>query len=364
MASVDGEGGLSATALSECQLEAADSIHESSVLLEEHTSWHVNAPLLYDHFLNVTLESPALCVAWLPDVEEQLPRLAFGTNRDDQQNEVIVCEFHADGEDFIEKNPWRSWRCDIGESVGFGLKPKEGHPAPLRTIARLRHPTEVNRVAPCPHRPQLLATKSATGAVLLFDYERKREPNVEADPDATFVAPGAALVDGFALSWSSVSRHSLVSGGNDGRCCLWDVNVASKTALLHDFAAHDGALCDAAFSRHSEGLLATVGDDRALHLWDLRAPLGGQRKRSSLAAAGEGEVLTVDWSHHCQHSLASAGKDFQVRIWDMRSLRTPVKSLPGHTGDCVVVRWAPPSESQSPNILASCSMDKTIIIWD
>lgn len=303
-------------------------------------------------------------MSWLPDVDDQLPRLAVGTNLNDK-NEVLVCQLQADAECYIEQDPWETWRYDGGDAKGFGLRPKEGHQSPLVTIARLQHPTEVNRVAPCPHRPQLLATKAADGAVLLFDYERDRDTESETpDPDARLVPPGDAAVDGFALSWSSMSRHVLVSGGNDGRCCLWDVNVASKAALLHDFIAHDGALCDAALSRHDSHLLATVGDDRALHLWDLRGPLGAQRRSSSVAYASEGEVLTVDWNHQCEHLLASAGKDRQVRIWDTRSLREPLKSLPGHKGDCVVVRWAPPSDGQSPNILASCSMDKTVNVWD
>jgi len=351
-------------------VQVVDRRDGDAALVENRTNWHVNAPLLYDYFIDVTLEWSALSVAWLADVDGQLPRFAFGTHSNETHDEVVICQLEAELDESlyiddvaqVAAGNWKRWRCDVGETIGFGLV--EDEIPPLRTIARLWHPTEVNRIAPCLHRPQLLATKTANGAVLLFDYERERDHNSrEADPDARLTPPDAGDIDGFALSWSSLRRHCLVSGGNDGRCCLWDVTIASQAGLLHNFIAHDGALCDAAFSRHEIDLLATVGDDRALHLWDLRAPLGGQQRRSSLSAAAEGEVLTVDWSHHCQYSLASSGKDRQVRVWDTRSLREPCKSLPGHTGDCVVVRWAPPNEGQSPNVLASCATNE-MIIWD
>jgi len=368
------EGGATASSSPDGVIEGCvqviDRRDDDAVLVENRTNWQVNAPLLYDYFIDTTLEWSALSVAWLADVDGQLPRLAFGTHSNETHNEVVICQIEADADlDFyiddvaqVATGNWKRWRCDVGETVGFGLV--EDDIPPLRTIARLWHPTEVNRIAPCPLRPQLLATKTANGAVLLFDYERERDYNSrEADPDARLTPPDAVDMDGFALSWSSLRRHCLVSGGNDGRCCLWDVSVASKAGLLHDFIAHDGALCDAAFSRHETDILATVGDDRALHIWDLRAPLGGQQRRSSLAAAAEGEVLAVDWSYHCQYSLASSGKDRQVCVWDTRSLKEPRKSLPGHTGDCVLVRWAPPNEGQSPNVLASCAATE-MIIWD
>jgi WD40 repeat protein len=129
---------------------------------------------------------------------------------------------------------------------------------------------------------------------------------------------------------------------------------------LHNFIAHDAALCEVAFSRHDSNLLASVGDDRALNLWDVRAPLGKQQKKNSVAEASSDEILTVDWNYQSAHLLATAGKYHHVRVWDLRSLREPVKDLLGHAGDCVAVRWAP----ADANRLASCSSDASVIVWD
>merc|ERR1719506_814858 len=185
-------------------LEVALPAGEDVQILDvKQSRWLVNAPLLYDYFLNVPLTWPALCVSWLPDIDDQLPRLAFGTNSDQNQNEVVVCQLQAEQDLLIEENGgWKTWICDPGaagtESRGFGLNILDGWSTPLSTIARLRHPTEVNKVAPCPHRPRLLATKAANGSVCLFDSGKERSPH--DGPDATFEPPEP--VDGFALCWS------------------------------------------------------------------------------------------------------------------------------------------------------------------
>jgi len=220
-------------------------------------------------------------------------------------------------------------------------------------------------VAPCPQRPQLLASKTATGEVLLFDYKAERPAPRGggpggARPDAILAPPGGAAVDGFALGWSPLQRHLLASGGNDGRMCVWDVEAASSSglphALLHDRAAHTGPLCDLGFSRMQPVLVATVGDDRMLRLWDMR---GGSAPQAS-SPVSDDDVLAVDWSHHREQVLATAGKDNMVQVWDLRHMKSPLHLLKGHKDDAVVVRWAPFRD----NLLASCSADSHVNIWD
>ncbi|CAK0810462.1 unnamed protein product, partial [Prorocentrum cordatum] len=71
-------------------------------------------------------------------------------------------------------NPWRTWSISgLGNARGFGCNALDDRGL-LRPLARMQHPTEVNRVAVCPQRAQLLASKAANGAVLLFDYKASR----------------------------------------------------------------------------------------------------------------------------------------------------------------------------------------------
>lgn len=84
------------------------------------------------------------------------------------------------------------------------------------------------------------------------------------------------------------------------------------------------------------------------------------------AEIGGVDVLSVDWCYQDQHRLATAGKDKLVRTWDLRSLKESVKSLQGHNGDIVSVRWCPSSDQTqaAQGLLASCSFDGQAILWD
>jgi len=226
-----------------------------------------------------------------------------------------------------------------------------------KVLARMAHPTEVNRVVPCPTRPQLLATKAATGTVLLYDYKAERSAG-EVCPDAT-LTPGGDVADGFALDWG-YSQTLLATGGNDGRLTIWNVETAPRvqaaSPLFDVVAAHRGPLGNVAFSRVATQTLASVGDDGYLRVWDLRK--GGSPSLAS--SISNTEVLGVDWSHHQEHRIATSTKESGVHVWDMRSLKAPLHTLKGHQGEVVAVRWAPFKDS----LLASASADGKVHLWD
>lgn len=184
--------------------------------IEERLAWHTNAPLLYDIFLGCTLEWPALSISWLPDEPNENCRLVFGSHTDGSaNNEVVIAELSCAADRTIEANPWRQWQLDgLGDTEGFGFSAADGS-SPLCPVVRINHPTEVNRVAPCPHRGQLIATKAATGDVHLFNYKAERS-ETDFSPDVTLHSPGGN-VDGFALCWCPLEKTSLASGSNDGR---------------------------------------------------------------------------------------------------------------------------------------------------
>uniref|UniRef100_A0A7S4UM35 Histone-binding protein RBBP4-like N-terminal domain-containing protein n=1 Tax=Alexandrium monilatum TaxID=311494 RepID=A0A7S4UM35_9DINO len=352
--------GSGAAASGEPPAEEEDGEEEEEPPAEtERKLWRQNAAVLYDLFVGCTLEWPALTVAWLPDEPDEGCRLAIGLHTDGSvPNEVIVAELDCSVEGRLDVgDPWRSWQLEgFGAAEGFGCS-VEGGGGPLRPLARMAHPTEVNCVAPCPRRPQLLATKAATGTVLLFDYKAER-PAKEVRPDAQLVAPGPA-VDGFALGWSPLRGNLLASGGNDGRLCTWDIEAALKARPcepLQCLTAHKGAVCDLVFSRQDPSVLASVGDDGLLCLWDSRA--GSTSQLTSVVSRDE--VLAVDWSFHWERTVATAGKDREVRVWDLRSPATALHTLSGHRGDAVSVRWAPFREA----LLASGSADTRLNIWD
>jgi len=346
-----------ATSAGESSAEIDPRVTELDQDTKERLAWRKNAPVLYDLLVDCALEWPALSVAWLPDEPDEGCRLALGTHTDGSiPNEVIVAELRCTVESQLSGDPWQNWDVEgLGEAEGFGCVPTDDG-GPFQPVSRMQHPTEVNRIAPCPHRPQLLATKAATGAVFLFDYKAERSASA-VSPDATLVMPGDGA-DGFALAWSGPQKNILASGGHDGRLCIWDVNVAPKaraSSPLHNFVAHSGAVCDLGFMCSKPGVLASVGDDKTLRLWDARSV-----NQEVVATVSSDEVLSVDWNAHQDHTLATSGKDREVRVWDLRYLGTPLHTLRGHKGDVVAVQWAPQRET----VLASCSSDSRLIIWD
>jgi len=336
-------------------LTKEDEEEEGQEPIDPRIAWCANAPLMYDLFIGITLEWPALAIAWVPDEPDiDNCRLAMGMHTDGSaKNELVVFELTCSAEDSLEQDPWHSWSVEnLGDIEAFGCAASEGYEAPMQLVSRMEHPTEVNRVAPCPFRPQLLATKAATGAVLLFDYKTEKQVGT--------LTPSGNVADGFALQWSACKRNYLASGGNDGRLCIWDVEVASGAiggAPLYDLKqAHTSSLCGVTFSRSEPELLSSVGDDGYLRLWDLRTGLSPSQAMS----ISSDEVLCIDWSHHQEKYVAAAGKDRVVSVWDCRSLKAPVQQLKGHEGDVVAVWWAHFQEG----LLASCSTDCSVKLWD
>jgi len=361
----------------------ADNLETTSGAVDDYITWRTNAPLLYDLVVHVDLDWPALSVCWLPDVPEEGARLAIGTQTDgsvDNPHEVIVAELNCSvdeelliphskfqGEGGIaglvaanDTAPWRTQtETEFGSLSFFGCTPS-GACNLLRPVTRLRTPTEVNKMAASTLRKRLLATKMATGSVLLFDLTREDRPVDEVAPDLSLFSTCES--DGFALEWSPMRESLIASGDNDGRLSVWDIGAGTDLESLgglkpmQDYEALKGALCDLSFSFFDAEILCTVGDDHNCNLWDLRV---SSKPQSSFSASND-ELFTCAFSPHERHLIASSGKDRQVNIWDLRQLSEPLHALKGHDDSVVVVRWAP----FRAECLASCSADSRCIIWD
>jgi histone-binding protein RBBP4 len=101
--------------------------------------------------------------------------------------------------------------------------------AKVSIIQRITHPTEVHRARYMPHNPNLIATKTATANVLVFD--RSKHPSTPDDnksrPDLTLTGHTS---EGYGLAWNPHESHQshLLSGSDDALCCVWDISQGSK----------------------------------------------------------------------------------------------------------------------------------------
>jgi WD40 repeat protein len=140
-------------------------------------------------------------------------------------------------------------------------------------------------------------------------------------------------------------------------CVLWfgyesfrpDSPMLSKEILR--IAAHSGGVRNLSLSR-SGGLLASVGADTSVKLWD--AETGDQLREF---AGHTKAVLAVAFSPD-ETMLVSGGADFTTRVWDVRDGRE-LRTFPTQVGLIHAVAFAPDGKS-----VASGCHDNIIRIWD
>ena len=161
--------------------------------------------------------------------------------------------------------------------------------------------------------------------------------------------------EGFGLNWSQLKEGYLLSGSDDHRICLWDINSNDKNNLIRTFEGHKGIVEDVNFNKILENIFVSCGDDKKLILWDLR-----QEIPSFCIEAHVQEVNCVDFNPFCEYLLLTSSNDKTCALWDIRNLKYKLHSFKHHKNDVIGVKW-------NPNIMslfASFSSDRRVNIWD
>ncbi|XP_063976386.1 WD repeat, SAM and U-box domain-containing protein 1-like [Diachasmimorpha longicaudata] len=228
---------------------------------------------------------------------------------------------------------------------------------------------------------------------------------VKVSPQSTMVA--SASIDGTTILWNlrtgakihtmvqpsdesvRVCRFSpdstfLVTGGDNGQVCLWDL---VRRSLVRCFQHHEGAIQGVAFTPDSSWLLSscTFG---VLNLFSVSDIVHS----SDSNATGNFHVFaTVDDAHDlgvvcCDFSiqqiitsnepleklyqLVTCGNDHIVKLWDVRVIQGKgdnavsasivlARVLEKHSSALTCVRF-----SSNGAYIASCGLDKTIVLWE
>ncbi|GAB5358868.1 hypothetical protein AAMO2058_000496000 [Amorphochlora amoebiformis] len=331
---------------------------EEKLINDEYKIWKKNAPFLYDIVMTHALEWPSLTVEWLPDKHTQkdkdysVQRLILGTHTsDNEQNHLMFAEVRLPLEDteidarkYEEKNGYG----------GYG-----GVSGRLEIVQKINHPGEVNRARYMPQNPNLVATKTASASVLLFDktkHSSKPPKNGVSNPDLKLEGHKK---EGYGISWSPVREGLLLSGSDDSLVCYWDIRANSGKNVLQatgTFEKHTDVVEDVAWNPHNQNLFASCGDDKLLILWDMRE----RNPCHEPIKAHDGEVNCLSFNPYSENLFVTGSADKTVALWDNRNLKNKIHSLVGHTEQIFNVAWCP---FQEP-ILASCGADRRVNIWD
>ncbi|KAL3689823.1 hypothetical protein R1sor_016132 [Riccia sorocarpa] len=339
---------------------------EERLVNEEYKIWKKNTPFLYDLVITHAMEWPSLTVQWLPDRQEpagkdySVQKLILGTHTSDNEpNYLMLAEVQLPLED--TENDARHYDDERGEIGGFGVasgKVKQR----VQVIQQINHEGEVNRARYMPQNPFLIATKTVSAEVYVFDYSKhpsKPPQEGTCNPDLRL---RGHRTEGYGLSWSPFKEGHLLSGSDDSQICLWDISSASKSTRVLDakqtFQGHVGVVEDVAWHLRHEYLFGSVGDDRQLLVWDTRTSTS--EKPLHAIDAHQAEVNCLAFNPFNEFLLATGSADRTVALYDLRKLSKCLHTFVNHAEEVFQIGWSPMNQT----ILASCGADKRLMVWD
>jgi len=366
---------------------------EERLINEEYKIWKKNTPFLYDLVLTKALEWPSLTVEWLPERRlaeghsSVLANLLLGTHTSDaEQNYLMVAEVRLPYYEGASENAPAPGAPGAG--AGKEAEASGSEDTLLSRIEirqKINHDGEVNRARYWPKNPFIVATKSPSSAVYLYDLSKHpSKPPTDSRIEAQAILTGHQR-EGFGLAWSPDDRGNLLSCADDMLICQYDVRavlageVASGNGTaptrssservsnwggppqygpLRVYTGHKAVVEDVAWCMHNAHMFVSAGDDRQIMLWDTRET--SSSRAAATFEAHKAEVNCVAFSPFNANLLASGSSDSTVALWDIRYLKMKIHSFEAHSDAVQQLVWSPTEET----ILASAAADRRLMIWD
>mmetsp|Transcript_5004 Transcript_5004/g.15156 ORF Transcript_5004/g.15156 Transcript_5004/m.15156 type:complete len:358 (-) Transcript_5004:132-1205(-) len=224
---------------------------------------------------------------------------------------------------------------------------------------KINHQGEVHRARYMPHNPFIIATKSPSRDVCVFDVSK--HPSLPKDdgfcPEHKCVGH---TKEGYGLAWNPHIPAELLSSSDDGSICVWDLNQSAESVpALKTWTGHSDVAEDVSWHQHSPHVFGSVGDDMQILIWDTRG-ISSKNPFIRVASAHDADIHSIAFNPHHEFLVATSSTDRLVKIWDMRNTSEAIHCLHGHEQEVLQVQWAP----FAPSVLASCGADRRTRVWD
>ena len=195
----------------------------------------------------------------------------------------------------------------------------------IQVELQINHQGEVNKARYMPQSHRIIATKTTSGDVHIFDYFKHG-----VGPSTDEVKPQLVLLghtrEGYGLDWNPLRGGLLLSGSDDCKVNIWDVNQQNQLADTVDpfvsLDAHSQVVEDVCWNHHDMHEFASVSDDKKLKIWDMRQKVATQSIEAHVA-----EIMSVDYSPFDKNLMITGSADRSVAVWDTRNMKTKLFSL-------------------------------------
>jgi histone-binding protein RBBP4 len=290
---------------------------EERVVHEEYKIWKKNCPLLYDVVVTNALVWPSLTCQWLPE-KKVLPgskfaehKMILGTHTSEgEPNYLMIARINVP----LPTAQVTSAKYDdaSGEAGNFGASTSK-----LEITQRIAHEGEINRARYMPQNPFIIATKTPSANVHVFDVSQHPSRPTTDTPRPNMTLRGHER-EGYGLSWNPNVPGQLLSGSDDRLICLWNVSQEGGndgSDPIATFKGHGDVVGDVCWHASNPNMFASVGDDGKLLIWDSR-----QADATLRCSAHSGQINSVGFNPFSEHLIATAASDKTVALFDIRKI--------------------------------------------
>ena len=155
-----------------------------------------------------------------------------------------------------------------------------------------------------PQNSSLIATKSPSAEVLIFNYSKLANlPKEQLSALSAASCPEIRLrghtKEGYGLSWNPNASGNILSASDDHTICLWNIEKNPTEGKFVDplaiFSGHQAVVEDVAWHLFHETLFGSVGDDCKLMMYVKRLFLYFQQLIYILVGIHDPQIIQ---NHH------------------------------------------------------------------